>query len=94
MKRTGGILHYHGVTIHELYKSLYIRCHYVAKNESIILFMLDIADWLINLCLNSKVYVIDLEYYCQNILKLFKNRDILVITHAKNYKQLKKAKKE
>ncbi|WP_457557379.1 hypothetical protein [Candidatus Harpocratesius sp.] len=34
------------------------------------------------------------QYYRQNILKSFKNRDILVITHAKNNKQLKKAKRE
>ncbi|MCF2139348.1 MAG: hypothetical protein K9W44_04765 [Candidatus Lokiarchaeota archaeon] len=65
----------------------------MAKEESKIPYMLDTADWLLNLGLEIKVCVIDREYYRQSILKSFKNRGIPVITPVKNYKQLKKAKK-
>ncbi|WP_457557541.1 transposase, partial [Candidatus Harpocratesius sp.] len=94
VKGTTRIRHYHGAMIHGLHKSLYIGCHHVAKGESKIPFMLDIVDWLLNLGLKIKVCVIDREYYRQNILKSFKNRGIHVITPAKNYKQLKNAKRE
>ncbi|MCF2141938.1 MAG: transposase [Candidatus Lokiarchaeota archaeon] len=80
--------------IHGLYKSFFVGYHHVAKEESKIPYMLDITDWLINLGVEIKVCVIDREYYLQNILKSYKNLGIPVITPAKNYKQLKKAKKE
>ena len=94
VKGTRMIRHYHGAMIHGLHKSLFVGCHHVAKGESKIPYMLDTADWLLNLGLEIKVCVIDREYYRQNILKSFKDRGIPVITPAKNYKQLKKAKKE
>ncbi|WP_457558715.1 transposase [Candidatus Harpocratesius sp.] len=94
VKGTRRIRHYHGAMIYGLHKSLFIGCHHVAYRESKIPFMIKIADWLIKLGLEIKVCVIDREYYRQNILKSFKIRGIPVITPVKNYKQLKKAKKE
>ena len=94
VKGTRRIRHYHGAMIHGEKKSLFIGCHHVAKSESKIPFMVQIADWLLNLGLNVKVCVVDREYYRHSVLKSFKQRDIDVITPAKNYKQLKNCKQE
>jgi len=94
VKGTRRIRHYHGAMIHGQHKSLYIGCHHVAKGESKIPFMVQIADWLIDLGLNIKVCVVDREYYRHNVLKSFKQRNIEVVTPAKNYKQLKNCKND
>jgi hypothetical protein len=94
VKGTRRIRHYHGAMIHGNQTSLFIGCHHVANRESKIPYMLQIADWLLNLGLNIKICVIDREYYRHNILQSFKQRGISVITPAKNYNQLKNAKIE
>ncbi|MCF2141655.1 MAG: transposase [Candidatus Lokiarchaeota archaeon] len=88
------IRHYHGALIHENSTSLFIGCHHVANRESKIPFMLKIVDWLQYLGLKIKICVIDREYYRHDILRSFKDRDVSVVTPAKNYKQLKLAKEQ
>ncbi|WP_457558307.1 transposase [Candidatus Harpocratesius sp.] len=92
VKGTRRIRHHHGAMIHGLHKSLLIDCHHVALRESKIPFIIKIADWLLKLGLEINVCVIDREYYCQNILKSFKYRNIEVVSLAKNYKHLQSAK--
>ncbi|UYP47996.1 hypothetical protein NEF87_004281 [Candidatus Lokiarchaeum ossiferum] len=93
VKGTRRICHYHGAMIHGSKKSLFIGCHYVAKGESKIPFMLQITDWLLELGLNIKVCVVDREYYRHNVLKSFKICNVDVITPAKDYSQLKNCKR-
>ncbi|WP_457557201.1 hypothetical protein [Candidatus Harpocratesius sp.] len=74
--------------------TLLIGYHHVALRESKIPFKVQIADWLLDLGLNIKVCVVDREYYRYYVLKSFKQRNIEVITPAKNYHQIKNCKKE
>ncbi len=94
VKGTKRILNYHGAMIHGENKSLFVGCHHVAKNESKIPFMIQMADWLIDLGVNVKVCVVDREYYRYDVLNSFKKRNIDVVTPAKNYKQLKNCKND
>ena len=83
---------YHGAMVHGGGMSLYVALDHVAKGDSKVPFLLDTARWLKNLGFKIKWALADREYYSFAALNSLKALGIDVITVAKDYPQLRKAK--
>jgi len=83
---------YHGAMVHGGGVALYVALDHVAKGESKVPFMLDTAAWLKRLGFKVNWVLMDREYYSYHALADFKAKGIDVVTVAKDYAQLRRAK--
>jgi hypothetical protein len=83
---------YHGAMVHGGGVSLYVALDHVAKEESKVPFLVDTARWLKKMGFKVKWALADREYYSCDVLIALKEQGVDVITVAKDYPQLRRAK--
>jgi hypothetical protein len=85
--------HYHAAYIHGAGISQFVALHHTAKGEPLSQFMTETLDDLIRQGFKIRWVMADREYYHEDVLDLVKARHLYLLTPAKEYKQLKAAKR-
>jgi hypothetical protein len=93
IKGTRWMRHYHAAYIHGSEISQFVALHHTVKGEALVTFMANTLQDLQSMGFKIQWVLADREYYCQEVLDLVKSHGIPLITPAKEYKQLKDAKR-